>query len=394
MQTPVLSDEVRLHPWPIYARLRRSGGVARMGPEGPWSVYRYDDVRAVLGDHTRFSSAHPGAEGPRSLIQSDPPRHTQLRGLVSRAFSPHTVASLEPRIAALAEELLDAAAARGTFDLITDFAGPLPVMVIAEMLGIAAEDRARFKHWSDVVVASSDAVLGEGGRRDRGEHERAWTEMIDYFSRAVQARRAEPRDDLISGLLAAEVDGERLNMADILNFCWLLLVAGNETSTNLIGNAALCLMEDGGEALDRLRADPSLLPSAVEEVLRFRSPVQAMFRHARVPVEIGGQRLQAGERLIAWMGSANRDPERFPEPDRFDITRSPNAHVAFGHGVHFCLGAPLARLEGRIALEALLRRLPAEAWRLREGAVPLKPVEGFILYGVQRLELAAGPDER
>lgn len=391
---PLLAPESRLNPFPTYERMRREGGVARLGAQGPWGVYRYEDVRVVLGDNARFSSAAPGANGPQSLLQTDPPRHTQLRSLVSRAFSPRTVAQMERRIAGLAEDLLDVASERGTFDVVADLANPLPVMVIAEMLGVAPEDRDRFKHWSDVVVGSSDAILDGGQRLNRDQHERAWSEMIEYFSRTIEQRRAAPREDLISGLLGADVDGDRLSMPDILHFCWLLLVAGNETTTNLIGNAARCFMEEEGAPFARLRAEPDLLASAVEEVLRYRSPVQAMFRYARGPVELHGRHIDAGERLVAWIGSANRDPNRFPDPEHFDMARSPNPHVAFGNGIHFCLGAPLARLEARIALAALILRQPPDGWHLAADAPPLEPVSGFILHGVRAMAMAGTPTPR
>jgi cytochrome P450 len=384
--TARMTPAMRLNPYPFYRTARAMGGVVRISRPPVWNVFRHEDVRTVLSDHSRFSSRLGRGGGPESLITSDPPRHTQLRGLVNRAFTPRAVAGLQPRIESLAAELLDRAGERGEMDLVADFAEPLPVLVIADMLGIPGQDRARFKRWSDLVVASSDVVLlGEAAKAPEGYHE-AMQAMWAYFRDVIADRRARPGEDLISGLVAAQIDGQGLGEEDILNFCWLLLVAGNITTTNLIANAVLTLLEHP-EALARLREDPGLLPGAVEEVLRYRSPVQAMFRTTTEEVRIGRHRIPAGETVVAWIGSANRDAARFHDPDRFDITRSPNPHIAFGHGIHTCLGAPLARLEANLALGALIRRFP----RLRRsGAEPLEPVEGFILHGVKRLPLAVG----
>lgn len=380
-----LMDRLRHNPFPFYRLARLGGGVHRFGPRGVWMAFRYQDVKVVLSDFERFSS-QMGAEGngPPSLISTDPPRHTRLRSLVNRAFTPKAVAALEPRIASLAAELLDGLARRPAFDLVGDLAMPLPVRVIAEMLGVADGDRAAFKHWSDLVVASADqAVLGEGGLPP--DYADAMAAMRAYFGGVVAARRAQPQTDLISGLVAAEIEGDRLSAEDIFNFCWLLLVAGNETTTNLITNAVRCLMERPA-LWRRLRAEPELIPAAVEETLRLRSPVQAMIRFARQDVRMGRHTIPAGAMVIPWIGSANRDPARFPEPGRFRLGRSPNPHLAFGHGIHTCLGAPLARVEARIALEGLLRRYPVLQRADRER---LEPVTGFILHGVKRLALQA-----
>src|SRR5437879_6573202 len=259
-------------------------------------------------------------------------------------------------------------------DVIEDVAVPLPVMVIAELLGIPIEHRERFKLWSDAFVTGGRAGMSDVDAR---------REMALFFSDLMEERRRSPREDLISALLAARIDGESLDQRELLSFCILLLVAGNETTTNLIGNAVLCLDEHPDAEAD-LRAHPELMASAVEEVLRYRSPVQSMFRLARSEVRLGGQVVPAGDAVVAWIGSANRDPLQFAEPDRFDIRRSPNRHLAFGHGIHFCLGAPLARLEGTIALGALLRRLG----RLRVDHTKLQPVPSGILHGLQRLPVA------
>jgi cytochrome P450 len=384
--TAQLTPAMRLNPYPFYRTARAMGGVVHISRPPLWNVFRYEDVRTVLSDHARFSSGMGREGAPQSLITSDPPRHTHLRSLVKSAFTPRAVARLQPRIEGLATELCDQAAERGEMDLVSDLAEPLPVLVIAEMLGIPGQDRADFKRWSDMVVASSDVVImGDEAQVPAGYHE-AMEAMWSYFRDVIAGRRAHPAEDLIGDLVAAEIEGERLSDEDLLNFCWLLLVAGNETTTNLITNAVQTLL-DHREALERLQADLSLLPGAVEEVLRYRSPVQAMFRRTLTEVRIGRHTIPAGERVVAWIGSANRDAARFADPDRFDIARSPNPHLAFGHGIHTCLGAPLARLEAHIALSTFIRRFPGVA---RVGREPLEPVPGFILHGVKHLPLHLG----
>lgn len=345
------------HPWrdpfPWYRQMRQTAPVWYDTSSGVWNVFRYADVQRVLQDHPTFSSDLSG-ERPlaqrdalqASVISTDPPRHQRLRALVSKAFSPRSVSDLAPRIQAITDLLLDAVADRDQIDVVADLAYPLPVMVIAELLGVPTEDRATFKRWSD-------AIVGGNGRLGQAEGE-----VAAYFARIVEQRRAQPRYDLISSLLRAEVDGQRLTPVEILGFCVLLLVAGNETTTNLIGNAVRCLAEHP-DALATVQSDPALLPTAIEEVLRYDAPVQALpTRVARVDVELGDQRIREGQQVVSWIGSANRDEEVFPDADRFVVDRSPNRHLAFGAGVHFCLGAPLARLEAKIALAAFLARYP------------------------------------
>jgi cytochrome P450 len=359
--------DAALEPFDWYRSMRETRPVFRDPRRGAWMVFRYEGVQRVLSDHQRFSSEF----GNMSLLNTDPPRHRQLRNLVTQAFTPRAVEALRPRIAGIVEELLDAAAPKGRMDVIEDFAVPLPVIVIAELLGIPIEHRERFKLWSDAVVGGGAAGMSHGAAR---------LEMMEFFTGLMQERRRAPRDDLISGLLAASIDGESLDQRELLSFCVLLLVAGNETTTNLIGNAVLCLDEHPEAAAD-LGAHPELVPGAVEEVLRYRSPVQAMYRVARAEVRLDGQTVHPGETAVAWIGSANRDPGQFADPDRFDVRRSPNRHIAFGQGIHFCLGAPLARLEGTIALAALVSRLgPLELDR-----AGIEPLPGHLLHGVRRL---------
>ncbi|WJH33973.1 cytochrome P450 [Paenibacillus sp. CC-CFT747] len=272
----LFSPEMLRNPYPMYEAVRSAQPVMYVEPLQLWSVFRYDDVKMVLSDHARFSSGPGGppaaAGGPPngdgfSLVTTDPPRHTDLRSLVNRAFTPKAVAALEPRIEQITHELLDQVSGTGQIDLVHDFTYPLPVIVIAELLGVPSNDRDRFKEWSDEVVASADAVIG--GSHDKGKQ--ANDEMNEYFRGIIAERRKAPREDLISSLIAVEEGAFRLSETDILSFCRLLLVAGNETTTNLIGNAVLSLLENPGEQ-EKLRSNPDMLASTIEEVLRFRSP--------------------------------------------------------------------------------------------------------------------------
>ena len=374
-----------LDPFPHYRAMRENAPVFHDEQSGSWHVFRYDDVQRVLSEHATFSS-RMGGDAPSetgqlfaaSLITTDPPRHRQLRSLVSQAFTPKAVDALAPRISELADELLDRIASAGTADLIAGLAYPLPVIVIAELMGIPPADRDRFKQWSDIIVSQTRA-----GAED-ADHHAANMEMTGYFLDLIEQRRRRPGNDLVSNLLAAEIDGQKLSVAELLGFCSLLLVAGNETTTNLIGNAVLCFAEAPG-TIERLRAEPSLLPQAIEEVLRYRSPVQSMYRVAAADAVLADVQIPAGAPLVAWIGSANRDERHFVKPDEFDIGRGPSRHLAFGQGSHFCLGAPLARLEARIALEAVLSRLPGLTVAVGSR---LERMDSTIVYGLKELPVS------
>ncbi len=379
---PYLAEN-RRNPYPAYARVREVPGLYR-SPLGLLAASRYRDVVALLRD-PRFSSNRNQAppfrlmrfmnrRAPdflnlidRNLLNIDPPDHTRIRGLVNKAFTPRRVAALRPRIEALVEAQLDAVEERGELELIQDLAHPLPVVVIAELLGVPAADRERFRHWSNGVVQILDPLSAERGLSRAVEAAGA---LADYFRGMLRERRAEPRDDLLSAMLAAEQDGRVLDEGDLLALATLLLAAGHETTTNLIGNAVLALLRFPEQA-QRLRAEPALMSSAVEELLRFDGPVQLTDRVACEDVELGGRRVRRGQIVAALLGSANHDPEQFERPEQLDVGRADNRHVAFGLGPHFCLGAPLARLEAEIALGALLRRFP----KLRgdPGAVAYRP---------------------
>ncbi|PNI09755.1 cytochrome P450 [Arthrobacter sp. AFG7.2] len=382
------SAEHQLDPFPHYERMRETAPVFYDEQSGSWHVFRYHDVQRALSDYATFSS-HMGGDDVEgtgqlfasSLIATDPPRHRQLRSLVTQAFTPKAVDALAPRIAGLTDELLEGIVGRGSADLIQELAYPLPVIVISELMGIPAEDRERFKHWSDVIV--SQTRTGSASE----SHYAANMEMTEYFLALIDQRRSRPGQDLISTLLGAEIDGQKLSVPELLGFCALLLVAGNETTTNLIGNAVLCLTEHPG-TMDRLLKEPALLPQTIEEVLRFRSPVQSMYRSTVTETTLGDELIPAGAPVVAWIGSANRDEVQFQRAAEFDVDRSQNRHLAFGHGIHFCLGAPLARLEARIALEALLSRLPGLS--LDQGT-HLERMESTIIYGLKALPVTWQP---
>lgn len=381
-----------LNPYPFFESMRRNHPVAFAEEHNIWAVYRYEDVKNVLSNFETFSS--DATKDPRfqkqkdrpmarTLISTDPPIHKKLRDLVSRAFTIRAVTQLEPRIEDIANQMLDQVAERGHMELIQDLAAPLPIIVIAEMMGIPSEDRDLFKRWADQLIDSAGNIFIDDVNPEKNPQQ-ILEEMNDYFQKIIEQRRAEPKEDLISSLIAAEIDGEKLTEEDLLSFCALLLIAGHVTTVNLIGNTILSLLEHP-EELARVYADPNLIPSAIEETLRYRAPVQLMSRIAVQDVELGGKTIKSGQRILAWIGSANRDEDKFDHPNQFDISRNPNHHIAFGHGIHFCIGAPLARLEGKVAISILLERF--KNLKLRNES-PLKPADGFIIHGVQSLPLS------
>jgi cytochrome P450 len=362
-----MDPEFLADPYPTYHRLRTEDPV-HYSPLGFWVLTRYEDVSAVLRD-PRFIkeplaalvAARFGAEVPRgvglSMLDRDPPDHTRLRSLVSTAFTPRVVEGLRPRIQQIVDGLITRAQAAGSMDVIEEFAYPIPVNVICEMLGVPVEDHERFKGWSLDIARGLDSIWlpqdSEVPRRSAA----ARHAISDYFRGLIAERRASPRGDLLSALITAEEAGDKLNEEELLATCILLLIAGHETTVNLIGNGVLALLRHPGE-LRRLRETPGLITSAVEELLRYDGPVQRTARVASADATIGGRTIRKGEMVMPFIGAADRDPAQFPDPDRLDLTRSDNRHIAFGWGIHFCLGAPLARVEGQIALDMLVRRLP------------------------------------
>jgi cytochrome P450 len=386
-----LDPATRRDPYALYARGRREEPcfLHEGLPFRVFSVFRYADCQGILRDDETWSSSFQlvgedflpehedlGELAPPSMIGTDGAEHTRLRSLVSKAFTPRIVSRLERRMVEIADELVETALEAGTVDLVQALTYPLPVTIIAEMIGIPSEDRARFKSWSDEAVS----VLGTGffGGLDveRIRRQRDLSEAMNaYFVPLAEKRRASPREDLLTGLVQAEHEGTRLSHPEMLQMLVLLLVAGNETTTTLIGNSVLSLL-DHPEALTKLRKAPDGLALAIEEVLRFDSPVQFDPRRATRDLELHGRKIRENDFVLCWLGSANRDEASFDSPEVFDIERGRSAHLAFGFGRHYCLGANLARLETQVALRALLEKTRSIE-RTDDAPLPLHPSPVF-----------------
>jgi cytochrome P450 PksS len=396
----ITGSEFKASAYGFYEKLRKTAPVyaARL-PDGQtaWLITRYDDVNRALKDERLFKdkrklSKRAGLSLPwflraleaveRNMLDSDPPDHGRLRGLVHKGFTPRRIDEMAARIERLADELLAKADASGPIDLIRDYALPIPSTIIAEMLGIPAEDQIRFHRWSSAIVAVS-------AKRS------LWSALptlfqlfrfLRYLQTIIASKRNEPSDDLITALVQGQEASDRLSEEEVLAMVFLLVVAGHETTVNLIGNGALALLQHPEER-ERLRADPGLYGSAIEELLRFHGPVEvATERYARVPLEVAGAVIPEHALVYLVLASANRDESRFERPDELDVAREPNRHLAFGDGIHFCLGAPLARLEGRIALERLFSRFPD--LRLAVPPDQLRWNPGLNLRGLRELPVA------
>ena len=395
----ISSAAFKAKPHPFYARLRDEAPVHRiiLGDKRPaWLVTRYEDVAALLKDD-RFAkdkrSAMSGdqlAREPwipsmlkpleRNMLDVDAPEHTRLRGLVHMAFTPRLVDNMRDRIQRLTDEMLDAVQLRGRMDLIRDYALPIPTTIIAEMLGVPVADRHKFHRWSNTIVSTVPSRWGILTALP------SLIAFLRYIRRLVRTRRTAPQDDLVSALVEAHTASDKLSEDELLAMISLLLIAGHETTVNLIGNGMLALMEHPDQ-MRRLRDDPALIKPAVEELLRYDGPVQtATERYAREEVTIAGVTIPRGEMVFGVLASANRDERQFDHPDRLDLTREPNRHLAFGQGVHFCLGAPLARLEGQIAINSLLRRIPDLRLVVPKQALRRRP--GLVLNGLKSLPVA------
>lgn len=385
------SSEAQQDPYAVYARLRKEDPVYWSDELGFWLISSYDAVVLALR-HPLFSR---DTERPRDpsrpltalhktvgnmFLYTDPPRHTRLRGLVNKAFTPRIVEQLRSRIQAVTDDLLDAVAPRGRMDVIRDFSFPLPAIVIAEMLGVPPKDRERFKSWSSALAAIQDPWPTPSAISQANS---ALIDASAYVKALIRTRRVRGGDDLLSGLIAAEENGDVLSEDELIATCVLILTAGHETTMNLIGNGLLALLQNPHE-FDRLRADPTLVPSAVEEFLRYEAPVQLTGRRALDDFKLAGRQIRAGDSAVLIIGSANRDPARFEEPDQLNITRQDNRHLSFGHGIHFCLGAPLARAEAQIAFLTLLTRFPSMTFASEPYVrAPLSLVRGLSSFPVE-----------
>lgn len=381
------APEVKANPYPYYTYLRHHAPVFQVKDAGFWAVSRYDDVLYVLKNPQLFSSTilltallgdlNPVPEAA-NLIASDPPIHNRLRKLANRAFTPRLISALEPRLRQITKELLTQVESQGEFDLVRDLSTPLPVIAIAEMLGVEPTHRADFKRWSDDIVHAANGVSGE----EREQAQKSVAAFRTYFQEAIEDRRTSPRNDLISALVKAEEEEQMLTSGEILSLATLLLIAGNETTTNLIGNIVLALLEHP-TILARVEKDSSLIPQVIEETLRYDGPVHGIFRQATQEVELAGTTIPSGSLVFPLFASADRDENKFPHPDQFDITRKTDGHIAFGFGIHFCLGAPLARLEAKIALQEMLGRLR----NLKQKAEGTTRIDSFFLRGLKTLPL-------
>jgi cytochrome P450 PksS len=395
------SPEFKANPYPFYARLRAEAPVHRVTlptRETAWLITRYDDVAVVLKDE-RFVKDVANAMTPqqvaqqpwfrkafkalqRNLLDVDPPDHTRLRALVHKAFTPRLIEQMRGRVQGLTDELLDRVQDHGHMDLIRDYALPVPTTIIAEMLGVPVEDRHAFHRWSKALVSAASSTWNLLKAVPS-----VWA-FMRYLRKTVKQRRANPQDDLVSALARAEEAGDTLSEDELLAMVFLLLVAGHETTVNLIGNGTLALLEHPDQ-MEKLQNDPGLIKPALEELLRYASPVEtATERYAREDVTLGGVTIPRGEMVFAVIASANRDERQFANPDTLDITREPNKHLTFGLGAHFCLGASLARLEGQIAISTLLRRVPDLRLTVAPEALRWRP--GLVLRGLEALPVAFG----
>ncbi|BCL78641.1 putative cytochrome P450 YjiB [Ktedonobacteria bacterium brp13] len=348
--------EQTLQTFQWFSKMRAEQPVYHDPASNLWHVFRYEDVNQVVTDYSHFSSESiPGFSENSFLngtvVAKDPPDHRKLRNLVNQAFTPRAVNHLSDSVTAIAQQFLDNVRSAGKMDVVSDIAFPFPAKVIAALLGVPDEDWDIFRRWASGERAEEPRKPGEVVQgRTMEEH------MYTFFVHLLEERRKSPREDLISSLSVAEIDGERLSERELVSFCILLLAAGQETTKNLIANAVY-LFTEYPDVAERLRLQPELMPKAIEEILRFLPPVWFTIRRTTSEVELGGQTLPANAIVMAWNSSANRDPEQFPNPDHFDIEREPNRHLTFGHGIHFCIGAPLARLEAKIVLPMLLDQL-------------------------------------
>lgn len=389
LKIDLFSEEFNRNPYPMFKEMRENEPIYRTtmaDGQQAWVISRYEDAVAALKE-PRFikdpekvfgspDEAVPGHTQPKNILMSDPPDHERLRKLVQKAFTPRTIEGLRGRIQEIADDLLDRVEGN-EMNLIDDFAFPLPIIVICEMLGVPSEDRGRFRKWSNVLIEGGDHP------NETEEIDQHWQAFMEYLAELVASRRQDPRDDLITGLIQVEEQGDHLSEAELYDLIMILIIAGHETTVNLIGNGMLALLQHPDQ-MEQLKKQPELMKSAIEEFLRYNGPVQmATNRWAGETFEFRGTVIPEGDLVLVALDSADHDPDQFEAPETFDITRESNRHLAFGKGIHFCLGAPLARLEGEIAVGTLLRRLPG--LRMKTVEEHLQWRSGLLIRGVKEL---------
>ncbi|WP_242527508.1 cytochrome P450 [Ktedonosporobacter rubrisoli] len=375
----VASEQVP-NPFSWYRKMRREHPVVYDEQADVWHVFSYEDVMRILADHATFHKVLIPPEVQNtinpilsSVLQADPHNHRRLHNIVMQAFSPQVLTTLEPRISEIIDGLLEQVIVTGEMDVTNDLAYPLPVSVIADLLGIPAELHGSFKDWCDTIKREPTIETTNPKFQKMGE----------YFRQVLNDRRLHPQDDLVSALVAAEINGQRLSEDELLGFCVVLLASGTNSSTGLIGNAIFCFDEQP-EVMDILRAEPELMSGAIEEVLRYRAPIQALRRTTKKEVVLGKQHISVQQDVVAWIGSANHDEAQFPDPENFDIRRRPNRHLAFAHSIHLCVGAPLARLVAKKTLNSILKRL-SDIRRRRD--IPAVPVRSAWVSGLKTLPI-------
>lgn len=373
-------------PYDWFKKMRKNAPVSFDPERNCWDVFCYEDVQMVLQNFKLFSSKRNG--NVQTLLDMDPPTHRRYRNLVSQAFTPKMIQELEPRITAITHELLAPLQGKQKIDMVAEIAYPLPVIVISEMLGVPGHDRKMFKEWSDILVAGTQSVSPNVMYKLFAKQEKAMLDLQTYFKRKISKPHINLTNNIISTLMTAEVDGDKLSMDELLSFCFLLLVAGNETTTNLMTNTMLTLFEQP-DILNQLYRDHSLIPAAIEEVLRYRSPFHGMNRFVTEDMELKGMKLKKGQEVMAWIGSANRDESVFDKPDVFDINRTPNNYLTFGAGVHYCLGSQLAKLEAKICITEMLKAIPNMKL---DTSKQLRLISSTFMYGYKELPVILGSE--
>ncbi|MBU8769389.1 cytochrome P450 [Cytobacillus oceanisediminis] len=373
-------------PYDWFKKMRKNGPVSFDPERNCWDVFCYEDVQMVLQNFRLFSSKRNG--NVQTLLDMDPPTHRRYRNLVSQAFTPKTIQELEPRITAITHELLAPLLGKRKIDMVAEIAYPLPVIVISDMLGVSSHDRKMFKEWSDILVAGTQSASPNVMYKLFAKQEKAMLDLQTYFKRKISNRQINLTNNIISTLMTAEVGGDTLSMDELLSFCFLLLVAGNETTTNLIANTMLTLFEQP-DILNQLYRDHSLIPAAIDEVLRYRSPFHGMNRFVTEDIQLKGMNLKKGQEVMAWIGSANRDERVFDKPDVFDINRSPNNYLSFGAGVHYCLGSQLAKLEAKICITEMLKAIPTMKL---DTSKQLRLISSTFMYGYKELPVILGSE--